>query len=415
MGFLLNKAPVFPFASLSIDSKAWNYIQAWLKLLTAREKKRTLYIGAIQALLNKATGQKRNSICGLSVRTLFDLYLSCQQFPEHSEIIMSAINIPDMLKIIEKHGLVAIAWDIKLETLSPDPEILENLITEKTVAILIAHIYGKRCDLSRCTAIAERHKLQVIEDYAESFFDKSDLSQLESDLKLYSLGIIKYHTAFAGAFAFVRNSSTYEKMIYQQQAYPPQTHHEFARKLLNAGFMMYLLNNPIVTGSILLFSKIFANDSVANKIQSSLKAFPQNLFEKIRKKPSPALLLCILSSIKAANQANGNEIKEKGDRLAKQVPETMTVPGQKALYSNYWLYPVLVKKREEVFKKLKIAGLYVFTQSSLRVVGQHHPLHPPTQAQEFMDNVIYLPFSKRLSDKNIDELAAICKKECLRE
>ncbi len=412
MGFLpFKKVDVFPFASLIIDTNIWKYLQTWLRLFLASEKKRTIYIGAIQALLNKTTGQKRNSICGLSVRTLFDLYLSSQQFPEQSEIIMSAINIPDMAKIIEKHRLVAIAWDIELDTLAPNPELLEKLINEKTVAILIAHIYGKRCDLTKYNAIAERYKLQVIEDYAECFFDSSDLSQFESDLKLYSLGIIKYHTAFAGAFAFVREQSIYKKMIYQQQGYTLQSNREFARKLLNAGFMMFLLNNPLVTGCILFLSKILSNDSIPNKIQSSLRAFPQNLFEKIRKKPSPALLLSILSSIKTASLSDGNIIKEKGDRLARQLPQTMRAPGQKAKHSNYWLYPILVRKREVAFKKLKAAGLYVFTQSSLRIVGHDHPLHPPKQARTFLDNVIYLPFSKKLSNKNIDNLAKIITKK----
>ena len=43
-------------------------------------------------------------IC-LSVRTAFDLYLSVADFPPDSEVLFSAINIPDMPFIARQHGL----------------------------------------------------------------------------------------------------------------------------------------------------------------------------------------------------------------------------------------------------------------------------------------------------------------------
>ena len=41
----------------------------------------------------------------LSVRTGLDLYLQVKNFPPGSEIIMSAINIPDMVHVVHHHKL----------------------------------------------------------------------------------------------------------------------------------------------------------------------------------------------------------------------------------------------------------------------------------------------------------------------
>ena len=46
-----------------------------------------------------------NVIVGLSVRSIFDLLLSQKGYKSGSEIIMSGITIPDMLKIVKAHDL----------------------------------------------------------------------------------------------------------------------------------------------------------------------------------------------------------------------------------------------------------------------------------------------------------------------
>jgi dTDP-4-amino-4,6-dideoxygalactose transaminase len=48
----------------------------------------------------------RNSVLPcLSVRSGLDLYLKVMNFPPGSEVIMSAINIPDMVTVVKHHNL----------------------------------------------------------------------------------------------------------------------------------------------------------------------------------------------------------------------------------------------------------------------------------------------------------------------
>lgn len=52
------------------------------------------------------TSTNQNSVLPcLSVRTGLDLFLQVKNYPPGSEVIMSAINIPDMVHIVKHHDL----------------------------------------------------------------------------------------------------------------------------------------------------------------------------------------------------------------------------------------------------------------------------------------------------------------------
>jgi len=63
-----------------------------------------------------------SALITLSVRSTFDLYLQARNFPKGSEIIMTGINIGDMIQIIKDHGLVPIPVDLDLYTMAPSLE-----------------------------------------------------------------------------------------------------------------------------------------------------------------------------------------------------------------------------------------------------------------------------------------------------
>lgn len=63
--------------------------------------------------------QVERTVTTLSVRTMWDIYFQSRQFPKGSEIMMTAINISDMIKVVEEHGLVPIPVDIDPYTMAP--------------------------------------------------------------------------------------------------------------------------------------------------------------------------------------------------------------------------------------------------------------------------------------------------------
>ena len=60
----------------------------------------------------------------LSVRSGWDLLLAAAGFPAGSEVLMSAVTIPDMAEIVRHHDLVPVPVDVEPATMLPTPEAI---------------------------------------------------------------------------------------------------------------------------------------------------------------------------------------------------------------------------------------------------------------------------------------------------
>ena len=58
--------------------------------------------------------------------------------PRGAEVLVSAITIPDMIRIIEHHGLVPVPVDLDPQRMSPGEEQWRQAITPATKMILVA-------------------------------------------------------------------------------------------------------------------------------------------------------------------------------------------------------------------------------------------------------------------------------------
>lgn len=70
---------------------------------------------------------------------------------------------------IVRNGLTPVFCDVKEDDYTINPELIEELITEKTVAIVATHVYGFLCDVDAIEKIAKKHNLLVIYDAAHAF------------------------------------------------------------------------------------------------------------------------------------------------------------------------------------------------------------------------------------------------------
>ena len=82
------------------------------------------------------------------------------------EVITSAMTFFSVGNMIEKAGAQTVFVDCDLTTRNLDLDQVERAITANTRAIVPTHFSGLPCDMDRLYAIADRHKLRVIEDAA---------------------------------------------------------------------------------------------------------------------------------------------------------------------------------------------------------------------------------------------------------
>lgn len=85
------------------------------------------------------------------------------------EVITTPFTFVATAEVIVLLGAKPVFVDIQPDTCNIDPTKIEAAITPRTKAIMPVSLYGQPADMDEINAIADRHKLIVIEDAAQSF------------------------------------------------------------------------------------------------------------------------------------------------------------------------------------------------------------------------------------------------------
>jgi CDP-6-deoxy-D-xylo-4-hexulose-3-dehydrase len=86
-----------------------------------------------------------------------------------SEVITVAASFPTTVAPIIQNNCVPVFLDVDLQTANINVEKLEEAVTEKTRAIMIAHTLGNPFNLDAVMAVANKYNLYVIEDCCDAF------------------------------------------------------------------------------------------------------------------------------------------------------------------------------------------------------------------------------------------------------
>jgi dTDP-4-amino-4,6-dideoxygalactose transaminase len=84
------------------------------------------------------------------------------------EVITTSFTFFATAGCVSRTGARPVFVDVDPRTYNIDPELIERAITPRTKAIIPVHLYGQMCDMDAIMEIAQRHRLFVIEDAAQS-------------------------------------------------------------------------------------------------------------------------------------------------------------------------------------------------------------------------------------------------------
>lgn len=349
------------------------------------------------------------AIVSLSVRTGWDLLLTALELPAGSEVITSAVTIPDMVRIIEHHGLVAVPVDVDVARLDVDIEQLERLITPRTRAILVAHLFGSRMDLASIVELAKRHDLLVIEDCAQAFVGREYAGHSDADCSLFSFGPIKTTTALGGAVVRVRDKGLRERMEELQRRYPVQGRGSYLRRLAKyAGFRV--LCKPVVYGFAARLMGALGVDYDETLANAARSFGASEFFTQIRRQPCVPLVRMLERRIATFERWGVARLRRRtmrGDELSRALPAGMVVGEQNSTHTC-WVFPMRVGNGAEVLIAMRRAGFDATTRSSLIVVPNKNgspvddaPLAP------WLREIVFLPGGEDIPDRDWQRLISI--------
>ena len=128
------------------------------------------------------------------------------------EVIIPSFTFVSTVNAFILQGAKPVFIDIRRDTLNLDENQLENLITEKTKAIVPVHYAGVGCEMDNIIMTAKKHGIEVIEDNAHGLFGKYKNKQLGtmSGLSTLSFHETKNYTCGEGG-ALLINDERYLK------------------------------------------------------------------------------------------------------------------------------------------------------------------------------------------------------------
>lgn len=135
-------------------------------------------------------------------------------FPEGSEVITTPFTFISTTHAIVRNGLIPVFCDVKSEDGTIDTSKIEELITEKTVAILPVHVYGNVCNMEEIQRIADKYRLKVIYDAAHAFGVEHDEKGIGSfgDASCFSFHATKVFNTIEGGAVTFKNPELYDRL-----------------------------------------------------------------------------------------------------------------------------------------------------------------------------------------------------------
>lgn len=133
------------------------------------------------------------------------LEMAIQAMGLTGEVITTPFTFASTTHAIVRNGLTPVFCDIDPVTFTIDTSKIEELITEKTSAIIPVHVYGNICNMEEIERIAKKHNLKVIYDAAHAFGVKYKGVGIGNfgDASMFSFHATKvFHSVEGGAVCF---------------------------------------------------------------------------------------------------------------------------------------------------------------------------------------------------------------------
>lgn len=363
--------------------------------------------GAQACSLIESTWDRRASLACLSVRSGLDALFAVLALPRGSEVLVSAVNIADVARIIEAHGLIAVPVDMDMRTLEVKTAQLARAATPRTRAVLIAHLFGSRMPMQSVVAFCEQHQYFLIEDAAQAYVGDAWRGEPGADVSLFSFGPAKPATALGGAVLSFRDAALRDRVRAHQVRWPLQSRAAYALRLVK-----YLLLLPFahrwIFGALSLLCRWFG--STHERLVSGIaRGFggsgDGDFFERIRRRPCVPLLRLMQRRIAQGVQPSAVQRGKNSRRLQGLLGECCV--GAAAQTHCHWIFPITHVDPEGLVRRLAARGFDATRHaSSLDVIPAPPGALPTPETTGVFAGLVYLPAHEDMNADDIERLAA---------
>jgi len=173
------------------------------------QKKLASFIN-IKLLITVNSGSSANLI---AFSSLASLKLKDEKINPGDEVITVASGFPTTINPIIQNNAIPIFVDVKLPEYNIDENLIEEAITKKTKAIMIAHALGNPFNLKKILEICNKYDLWLIEDSCDALGSRYDGKMVGTFGDLATLSFYPAHHITMGEGGAVFTNSIQLKRI----------------------------------------------------------------------------------------------------------------------------------------------------------------------------------------------------------
>jgi CDP-6-deoxy-D-xylo-4-hexulose-3-dehydrase len=198
--------------SLEVKNMVEASLDGWLttgRFNNEFEEKLSNFLG-IKCLLTVNSGSSANLI---AFSTLTSPKLKDRAIQKGDEVISVAAGFPTTVNPIIQFGAIPVFIDIKIPTYNIDENLIEEAITNKTKAIMLAHTLGNPFNIKKIKEISEKYNLWLIEDSCDALGSKFDNKNVGTFGDLATLSFYPaHHITMGEGGAVFTNSKKLERI-----------------------------------------------------------------------------------------------------------------------------------------------------------------------------------------------------------
>lgn len=302
------------------------------------------------------------------------LELSLQAMNLSGEVITTPFTFVSTTHAIVRNGLKPVFCDINEDDYTIDVSKIEQLITEKTSAVLPVHVYGNVCDVEAIDRLAKKYGLKVLYDAAHAFG-------------------VKYKNTGIGNFGDASCFSFHATKVFNSIEGGAISHHDN-----NFGLDLYRLKNFGIRGPEAV-DAVGANAKMNEFCAAMGICNLRHISDVISKRK------------KLFNKYKENLNNVKGLRLPKI---------QKNVEHNYSYFPIIVDEkllgitRDELYIKLYSHGIYARKYfypltSDFDCYLKVYRNNSTPVAKYVSNRVLTLPIYSELNESDVDLICKVIK------
>jgi dTDP-4-amino-4,6-dideoxygalactose transaminase len=197
-----------PFFSIDFRASEWvSFFASSLGFSSRKSQEKKLI-----DLLSKRFPKKKITLFP-SARMAFYFVLK-NTFKAEDEVIFPVMGFPLYVKIALQLNLKPIYVDVENQHFTIDVDQLEEAITFNTKGIVVTHLFGYPCNMDRVMEIANKYKIPVIEDCAQSYdsFYKEKETGTFGYAGIFSCSLMKVPTTLGGGILLTEDEKLHNNI-----------------------------------------------------------------------------------------------------------------------------------------------------------------------------------------------------------